>query len=118
MPRTRPPYPPEFKAEAILWGAQTRSGPPRARRRRQRTGQPAGSIAKVPCTGDALAVGAGGVWCFDPATDRAPARFNPRSGQVDVAMQPGEAIGGTALAASPGSIWVLTGNQLVRVDLG
>ena len=82
------------------------------------TGQPVGSIAKVPCTGDALAVGAGGVWCFDPATDRAPARFNPRSGQVDVAMQPGEAIGGTALAASPGSIWVLTGNQLVRVDLG
>jgi streptogramin lyase len=82
------------------------------------TSQPTGTPANVPCTGDALAVGAGGVWCFDPARDRALTRFNPRTAQVDVAMRPDQGTGGTALAASPGSIWVVNGEQLTRIDIG
>jgi hypothetical protein len=36
---------------------------------------------------------------------------------VDVAMKPEEGTGGSALATSPGSVWVANGTQLVRVDL-
>ncbi|HEV8622100.1 MAG TPA: hypothetical protein VGR33_04315 [Actinomycetota bacterium] len=82
------------------------------------TGQPTGSPASLPCTGDALAIGAGGVWCFGAAADRALGRFNPETAQVDVAMEPEEGTGGTALATSPGSVWVVSGTDLVRVDLG
>jgi hypothetical protein len=82
------------------------------------TGQPTGAPASVPCTGDALAIGAGGVWCFGAAADRALGRFNPETAQVDVAMEPEEGTGGTALATSPGSVWVVSGTDLVRVDLG
>jgi streptogramin lyase len=81
------------------------------------TDQPTGAPAAVPCTGDALAVGAGGVWCFGAAADRALMRFNPETARVDVAMKPEEGTGGTALATSPGSVWVANGTQLVRVDL-
>ncbi len=81
------------------------------------TGQPNGAPATVPCAGDALAVGAGGVWCFGAAADRALMRFNPQTGQVDVALKPEEGTGGTALATSPSSVWVVNGTQLVRVDL-
>ena len=81
------------------------------------TGQPAGAPADAPCTGDALAVGAGGVWCFDPARDRAVTRFNSQTAQVDVAMQQEEDTGGTALTTSPGSVWVVNGEQLTRIDL-
>jgi hypothetical protein len=81
------------------------------------TGQPTGAAANVPCTGDALAAGAGGVWCFDPARDRALIRFNPQTAHVDVVMRPDEGTGGTALTTSPGSIWVVDGEQLIRVDL-
>jgi TolB protein len=82
------------------------------------TGQPTGTPANVPCTGDALAVGTGGVWCFDPARSRALTRFNPQTAKVDVAMRSDQSTGGTALAASPGSIWVVNGEQLTRIDLG
>jgi len=81
------------------------------------TGQPTGSPATVPCTGDALAVGAGGVWCFAAAADRALMRLIPETAQVDVAMKAGEGTGGTALATSPDSVWVANGTQLVRVDV-
>jgi streptogramin lyase len=81
------------------------------------TGQPNGTGGKIRCTGDALAAGAGGVWCFDPARDRALVRFNPEAGQVDIAMGPGQRTGGVALASSPGSVWVVGGTQLIRVDL-
>jgi streptogramin lyase len=81
------------------------------------TGQPTNSPANVPCTGDALAIGAGGVWCFGGAADRALTRFNPETAQVDVAMEPEEGTGGTPLATSPGSVWVVRGTELVRVDL-
>ncbi|HET7870859.1 MAG TPA: hypothetical protein VFM85_11165 [Actinomycetota bacterium] len=82
------------------------------------TGQPTSSPANVPCTGDALAIGAGGVWCFGAAADRALGRFNPETARVDIAMEPEEGTGGTALATSPGSVWVVRGTELVRVDLG
>ncbi|MGH9891634.1 MAG: hypothetical protein ACREA0_06560 [bacterium] len=81
------------------------------------TGQPISAPVNVPCTGDALAVGAGGVWCFDPARDRALTRFNPESAQVDVAMQPDEGTGGTALTTSSGSVWIVNGKELTRVDV-
>ncbi len=82
------------------------------------TGQPTGTPANVSCTGDVLSVGAGGVWCFDPARNRALTRFNPQTAQVDVALGPDQGTGGTALATSPGSVWVVYGDQLTRVDLG
>jgi streptogramin lyase len=81
------------------------------------TGQPTGTSWNVPCTGDALAEGAGGVWCFDPARDRALLRFNPETGEVDVAMSPDQRTGGTAITTSPGSVWVLSGAQLIHIDL-
>jgi len=81
------------------------------------TGQPTRGSATVPCTGDALAVGAGGVWCFGPARERALTRFNPETGEVDVAMRPDQGTGGTALATSPGSVWVVNGEQITRIDL-
>jgi streptogramin lyase len=82
------------------------------------TGRPTDPPAPVTCTGDALAVGAGGVWCFDPAHDRALERFNPEATEVDVMMRPDQGTGGTALATSPGSIWVVNGEQLTRIDVG
>lgn len=81
------------------------------------TGQPIGAPADVRCTGDALAVGDGRVWCFDPAADRALIGFDPQSGRVDVAMRPDQGTGGTALATSPGSVWVVNGEELIRIDL-
>jgi len=62
--------------------------------------QPWRPSRRVRSTGDALAVGAGGVWCFDPARDRAFTRFNPQTGQVDVAMRPDQGTGGTAPTTS------------------
>jgi len=81
------------------------------------TGQPTSSPTNVPCTGGALAIGAGGVWCFGAAADRALTRFNPETAQVDVAMEPEGGTGGTALATLPGSVWVVRGTELVRVAL-
>jgi hypothetical protein len=81
------------------------------------TGQPTSSPTNIPCTGGALAIGAGGVWCFGAAADRALTRFNPETAQVDVAMEPEGGTGGTALATLPGSVWVVRGTELVRVDL-
>jgi streptogramin lyase len=80
--------------------------------------QPIGTPASVPCTGDALAVGAGGVWCFDPARNRALSRFNPVTERVDVTMRPNQGSAGTALATSPDSVWVVNGEELTRIDLG
>jgi hypothetical protein len=80
--------------------------------------QPIGTPASVPCTGDALAVGAGGVWCFDPARNRALSRFNPVTERVDVTMRPNQGSAGTALATSPDSVWIVNGEELTRIDLG
>ncbi|MDP9225750.1 MAG: hypothetical protein M3P18_18305 [Actinomycetota bacterium] len=79
--------------------------------------QPIGGEASVGCTGDALTVGAGGVWCFDPARDRALTRFNPAAGDVDVRLGRDDRTGGLALATSPQAVWVIDGADLVRVDL-
>jgi hypothetical protein len=106
-------YPSISMGEGMIW-AMTDSG---LLQIDPATGQPLGGATEVPCSGDALAVGAGGVWCFDPARDRALTRFNPQTGQVDVSIQLDEGTLGTALAASPGSMWVLHGQQLTRVDL-
>jgi heat shock protein HslJ len=68
------------------------------------------------CTGDALAVGAGGVWCFGPE-GRFLARYNPATRENDIAMRPDQGTGGIALTTSPGSVWVVNGHQVTRVDL-
>jgi heat shock protein HslJ len=81
------------------------------------TDRPIGSPGSVNCTGDALAVGAGGVWCFNPADGRALIRYNPGIRETDIAMRPDQRTGGIALATSPGSVWVVDGTQLTRVDL-
>jgi Tol biopolymer transport system component/streptogramin lyase len=81
------------------------------------TDQPKGPGANVSCSGDALAVGTGGVWCFDPARGRALTRFNPSTAQVDVSMSPDQGTGGMALTTSPGSVWVISGQQLIRIDV-
>jgi hypothetical protein len=44
-------------------------------------------------------------------------RFNPDTGQVDIALKPEEGTGGTALATSTGSVWIVRGTELVRVDV-
>jgi hypothetical protein len=106
-------YPSVSMGEGMIW-AVTDSGLVQID---PATGQPTRGPAEVPCSGDALAVGAGGVWCFDPARDRALTRFNPQTGQVDVSMQLDADNLGTALAASPESVWVVNGEKLTRVDL-
>jgi DNA-binding beta-propeller fold protein YncE len=78
------------------------------------TGEPVGAPARLRCTGDALAVGAGRVWCFDPSAGRALAGFDPRSGAN---IRASHETSGTALAASPGSVWVVNGEDLTRVDV-
>jgi hypothetical protein len=81
-------------------------------------GRPTGIQDDSACSGDALAAGGGGLWCFDPAHDRAVARYNPHSGKVDIAMSADANTGGSALVASTGSIWILRNKEVVRVDLG
>jgi heat shock protein HslJ len=79
--------------------------------------RPIGSPGSMNCTGDALAVGAGGVWCFNPAGSRALIRYDPGIRETDIAMRSDQGTGGIALTTSPGSVWVVNGTQLTRVDL-
>ena len=81
------------------------------------TGEPTGVPASVPCTGDALAVGAGGVWCFGADRGRALGRLNPQTAQLDIALKPDEHTGGIALGTSPESVWVVDGSRVTRVDV-
>jgi hypothetical protein len=64
-------------------------------------------------TGDALAAGAGHVWFFDPRKDRHVAGYNTATRQIDISA----GVGGLALAVPPGSVWVLDGDSLARVEL-
>ncbi len=106
-------YPSVAEGEGVVWAA-TGSGLVQID---PLSAQPIGHEATVGCTGDALAVGMDGVWCFDPARDRAPIRINPDTGTVDVTLALGAKTGGLALASSPGSVWVIDGADLIRIDL-
>jgi streptogramin lyase len=81
------------------------------------TDRPIGSPGGLNCTGDALAVGAGGVWCFGADANRALGRYDPEIRETDIAMRSDQGTGGIALATSPGTVWVVNGSQLTRVDL-
>jgi hypothetical protein len=72
----------------------------------------------VSSTGDALAVGAGGVWFLDPRDRSAVHRFDPATNEVDVDVDLDADISPNVLVASPDALWVLTfPGDLVRVDL-
>jgi TolB protein len=58
-------------------------------------------------TGDAAAVGAGGVWFFEPSDRTAVHRFDPITGRVDMSLDVAPASTPIAMAAAPESVWVL-----------
>jgi hypothetical protein len=79
------------------------------------TDRPLGDPVPVSNTGDALAVGDGGIWFFDPTNGRTVSRLNPVTGLVDVSVA---GTGGIDLAAWTGSIWVLNPqDSITRIDL-
>ena len=72
---------------------------------------------EVENTGDAIAVGDGGVWFLDPNATRGISRFVPDTGQVTTTRDDN---GGDRLAmtVSPGAAWVVDANgSVLRVQL-
>jgi streptogramin lyase len=79
------------------------------------TGRALGDPVAVSNTGDAVAIGEGGVWFFDPVRDRAVSRFNPVTGRVDVSV---DGTAGIDLAVYQGSVWVVNAeDSITRIDL-
>jgi hypothetical protein len=79
------------------------------------TGRALGDPVAVSNTGDAVAIGEGGVWFFDPVRDRAVSRFNPVTGRTDVSV---DGTGGIDLAAYQGSVWVVNAeDSITRIGL-
>ena len=58
-------------------------------------------------TGDAIAVGVGGVWFLDPSHRAAINRFDPSTGQVDISVRLDRESTPIAMAVAPGYVWVL-----------
>jgi hypothetical protein len=106
-------YPSVAFGEGSLW-AETDQG---LRRFDTRTGEPSSAPIESPCSGDALAAGTGGVWCFDPARGRELIHVNGQTSQVDISVPLGEEVQPTDLTIAPGSIWVASDSQIIRVDL-
>ena len=71
-----------------------------------RTGQILSTWATLN-TGDAAAVGAGGIWFLDPSDGRSVYRFDPATGRVDISVDIGSGSTPIAMAAAPESVWVL-----------
>jgi hypothetical protein len=72
----------------------------------------------APNTGDALAVGEGGVWFIDPEGRNVVRRFNPSLGTVDLSARVPNDVTPIAMTTSPGALCVLDYHgSLVRVDL-
>ena len=61
----------------------------------------------VSNTGDAMAIGEGGVWFLDPSHQASINRFDPSTGQVDISVRLGPDSTPIAMAVAPGSVWVL-----------
>lgn len=73
---------------------------------------------RATSTGDALAVGEGGVWFLDPSARRTLARLNPSTGQVDVLVRLPAGTTPIALATSADAVWVLNHEgALTRIAL-
>jgi Tol biopolymer transport system component len=69
-------------------------------------------------TGDAAAVGAGGIWFLDPSDGRSVHRFDPITGEVDLSVDIGSGSTPIAMAAAPESVWVLNyEGTLTRIGL-
>jgi dipeptidyl aminopeptidase/acylaminoacyl peptidase len=69
-------------------------------------------------TGDAGAVGDGGVWFFDPSDRSAVHRFDPIAGRVDLSVDIRSGSTPIAMAVAPESVWVLNyEGSVTRVGL-
>ena len=62
---------------------------------------------EISNTGDAAAVGEGGVWFLDPSHRGAVHRFDPATGLVDVSVKLDRDSTPIAIAVAPRSVWVL-----------
>jgi TolB protein len=62
---------------------------------------------EISNTGDAAAVGEGGVWFLDPSRRAAVHRFDPATGLVDVSVKLDRDSTPIAIAVAPRSVWVL-----------
>jgi Tol biopolymer transport system component len=83
------------------------------------SGKTLGEPFEVTNTGDTLAVGEGRVWFVGPEDRGVLHGYDPAAGQVDVNVDLGAGVAATAMAVSPGAVWVLDfGGTLIRVDLG
>jgi streptogramin lyase len=73
---------------------------------------------EAPNTGDALAVGEGGVWFIDPEGRNTIDRFDPSTGSVDLSVRLPDETTPIAMITSPGVVWVLNyEGSLSRIDL-
>jgi TolB protein len=73
---------------------------------------------EVPNTGDALAVGEGGVWFIDPEGRSTIDRFDAGVGSVDLSVHLPDGTTPIAMITSPGVVWVLNyEGSLTRIDL-
>jgi dipeptidyl aminopeptidase/acylaminoacyl peptidase len=81
------------------------------------TGEVTQTYSGVNSTGDALAVGEGGVWFLSPQDRSAVYRLNTATGDVDVDVAlPGATP--IAMTTSPGAVWVLDyEGRLLKVSL-
>jgi TolB protein len=74
---------------------------------------------EISNTGDAAAVGEGGVWFLDPSHRTRVNRFDPDTGRVSVSINLDRDSTPIAMAVAPGSVWVLNYEGTVtRVALG
>ena len=70
-------------------------------------------------TGDAGAVGNGGVWFFDPSDRSAIHRFDPIAGRVDLSVDIRSGSTPVAMAVAPDAVWILNyEGTLTHVALG
>ena len=66
-----------------------------------------GQPVRIRSTGDALAVGDGGVWFLKPERRNHLFRFNPDTGKVDLSVRLPEGTTPITIVVSPGVVWIL-----------
>ncbi|HYY09008.1 MAG TPA: hypothetical protein VFA25_10445, partial [Actinomycetota bacterium] len=82
------------------------------------SGQPIKRDGGLLNTGDALAVGEGGVWFIDPGGRNTIERFDPTAGVVDLRDLLPKGTTPIAMTTSPGAVWVLNyEGSVTRVGL-
>jgi hypothetical protein len=84
-----------------------------------KTDQTIGSPVRVSNTGDALAVGEGGVWFLKPQNRNRVFRYNFATGQIDISIALPTGTTPVTIAVAHGSVWVLNYERsLTRIMLG